>query len=112
MNIQKVFQNQPGLTIEITMLREDGRTPLDISGAVVRKIGFKKPKGGSVSFDAVLVTDGTDGKMQYVTSKGDLDEAGIWTVQGWVRMADGTEYPSERQAFEVGANSFDWSTVP
>ena len=62
-------------------------SPLDISSSGCRVIIIKKPVSGTeIRCTGSLVGDGTDGKMYYVTKTGDLDEVGIYNVQGYLEL--------------------------
>ena len=62
---------------------------LNISSASPIEIIFTKPDGTHVEKDAIFVTDGTDGKMKYVTVDGDLSASGLWQYQGRVTFING-----------------------
>lgn len=68
------------------LINEDG-IAVDLSTAAVKNILFGKPDGTVVTKPAAFVTSGVDGKITYSTIAGDLDEAGVWTVQGYVETA-------------------------
>ncbi|NIP55083.1 MAG: hypothetical protein GWN00_09825, partial [Aliifodinibius sp.] len=53
-----------------------------------------------VTKDGVFVTDGTDGKLQYTTIADDLDEIGIWHLQGYLVMNEGS-WHSNKVIFRV-----------
>ena len=91
-----------GLDIVVTLY---DRTVLinTLGTATVLTLIFKKPGGEVIERDAVLVTDGTDGKVHYVTVAGDLDRPGIWTVQGYFEMP-GWSGRSNTYTFPVGGN--------
>lgn len=55
---------------------------VDISAGTNLKMKFKKPDGTTVEKTAGFYTDGTDGKLLYTSIEGDIDQAGIWAVQG------------------------------
>ncbi len=85
----------------ILEVQEDG-SALDISSATTMKIRLEKQSGVVVEFTAVFATDGTDGLMQYVTESGDLDEAGVWTIQGFLILATPVgEWTSAKKQFQV-----------
>jgi len=82
---------------------QDGSSTIDISGATTKEIMLTAPDGGKLTKTATLTTDGTDGKMQYATVAGDLDEAGWWRLQGRVVLATGT-WSTDVTRFEVHQN--------
>jgi hypothetical protein len=76
---------------------------LDVSGATVKQIVLGKPSRVAVVKDAAFVTDGTDGLIHYVTIANDLDEVGVWRIQGYVVLPDGAWHTSVEE-FDVLEN--------
>jgi len=79
-----------GTVFRLTIKDQDGKI-VDVSSASTQQIKFKKPA------DAVVVTqtssfftDGTDGIIQYTTLINDLDQAGVWEIQGFVVITLGS----------------------
>lgn len=70
-----------GVKIVVQVLDQDGEI-IDIGGATGLKIKLQKPDGTAVDKTALLFSDGSDGKMYYATVSGDLDQAGLFLVQG------------------------------
>lgn len=93
-----------GTVFEITLLDTD-QAIFDLTSASTMEIRFKKPDptAATVVKTAVWTTDGTDGKMQYVTVANDLDMVGDWHLQGYVVTAQWTGFSSIGQ-FEVQPN--------
>lgn len=94
--------NDVGTAMEVTIVDQDSAV-VNISSATVREIVFKKPDGTSVTKTGVVVTDGTDGKMQHITVAGDLDVAGTWRIQGFVTIGSGS-WSSDVDSFVVRGN--------
>jgi hypothetical protein len=93
-----------GLSIELTIYANTTNLPKDVSGATVKRLRFKKPGGVSFEKDATFTTDGTDGKINYVTqSSSDIDRQGTWNVQAYLVLSDFTGYTSI-STFTVGTN--------
>lgn len=93
-----------GFAFQVTLLDDTTSIVLDVSGASAKVLWFQKPDGTTVEFPAAFVTDGTDGKIQYVTADGtDLDQAGTWKVQGVVTLP-GAKIHSDIGKFKVLAN--------
>lgn len=65
-------------------------TAMDISSASTVELILKSPSGVSKTKTASFTTDGTDGKIQYITVDGDLDEIGTWRIQSKVVIGSGT----------------------
>jgi len=85
--MEEVQLNSLGHIIEITVQNTaaDGtRSARDISGQTALKIFGKAPVSRTVqTWTAALTTDGTDGKMRYTTTAtSDLNESGVWKIQG------------------------------
>ena len=76
-----VQKNAIGVKIELTV-KEDGAVQ-NIGSASRKDMVLKKPITRSkITVTGVLSSDGTDGKYKYVTIANDLDEAGLWEIQG------------------------------
>lgn len=80
----------------------DDTTIVDISSATLT-FYFKKPGGTIVSEVGSLVTDGTDGRCQYVSEVGFFDVAGTWNFQVKVVLGDYT-WRTNIQEFKVHEN--------
>ena len=52
---------------------------------------------------AVFKTDGTDGKVQYTTVDGDLNEVGTWRIQAIINFAT-SSFRSNVKTFKVYEN--------
>jgi hypothetical protein len=76
---------------------------LDISTASPINIIFTRPDGTGFSREASLVTDGTDGKMEYTTAASELNVAGDWSYYGTVQFLNGY-WATTSVAFIVEAN--------
>jgi hypothetical protein len=68
-----------GTRFEVTVYED--AVALDISAATVKNFIFGKPSGDVVSVAAGFVTDGTNGKLYYLSTGTDLDEAGNWELE-------------------------------
>lgn len=78
--------------------------PLDLlaEGITTSEILLRDPDGNVDVKVAGFVTDGSDGRIQYTTVAGDLDEPGDWSLQGRVQDAGPTKlFHSEVQPFRV-----------
>ena len=90
-----------GTTLIVTIL-EDGSV-VDISSASSLQIIIKKPDATTLTKTGVFTTDGTDGKMQYVSIAGDFDQSGNYRIQGKVNLTSGN-YSSSVGSFKVHCN--------
>jgi len=93
-----------GTVFRLTITENDEVTVVDVSGATVKRLIFRSRSGVSRSRNASFTTDGTDGKIEYRTAAGDIDEAGRWWVQGYVELATGGKYYSVAKSFTVREN--------
>ena len=85
--MEEVQINAVGYIVEVTVQTRaaDGtRSARDISGQTLLQIFAKAPVSRTVqTWTAALTTDGTDGKLQYTTTAtSDLNESGVWKIQG------------------------------
>ena len=73
-----------GTIFEVTVV--EGDTVVDISNPTVLTIKLRKPSGAVVSHTATLSSDGTDGKLRYISIAGDIDQDGPWALQAYVEL--------------------------
>jgi hypothetical protein len=76
----KIHKYDIGTKFNFTILDESG-TVIDLSVATFKELRFSKPDGSVVTKTPTLTTNGTDGKVYYVTILNDLDQVGEWKVQ-------------------------------
>ena len=88
---------------QFTVTVQDGPTVVDISTASTKQLIFKKPGGTILTKSTAFVTDGTDGKMQYVSVDGDLSDDGVWKMQGKV-IIGGNTFSTDITSFKVYRN--------
>jgi len=81
------------------LVKQDG-TALDVSAATVLYIYLTKPSGTTVQKTAAKDTTGSDGKIRYNTVAGDLDESGVWRMQGYAETPAG-KWSGDETTFEV-----------
>lgn len=91
-----------GVQIVVQVLDQDDNV-VDIAGASALKIKFLKPDGTALDKTAVLYSDGTDGKIVYTTLTGDLDQAGLYQLQGKLNL-NSTPKSTRLGALVVAAN--------
>ena len=72
-----------------------------ISDATSKYMIFRKPGGTVVWKTGSFFTDGSDGKLQYTTVSGDLNEVGKWQLQPRVITPSG-EWTADIEEFFVG----------
>lgn len=89
---QEIHVNDQGTEFRVTI--KDNSVAVDISNATVLNIIFRKPDGTSLSVNADLYTDGTDGIIYYRTIFNDLDQSGLYKIQAYVEISGGAYYSS------------------
>jgi|TARA_R100000008_G_scaffold76973_1_gene57146 hypothetical protein len=82
---------------------KDSGAIVDISSASSITMIIKKPDQTTSTKTASFNSDGSDGKMKYVTVSGDLDQAGNYKIQGKVVIGSATYY-SSISTFKVYCN--------
>src|SRR4051812_7601925 len=106
--MQKFQNGAIGAIIRATVREEDDNGDLvvvNLAAVTQKNLIFRKPSGAVVTKTGVFYTNGADGKIQYVTIAGDIDEVGIWSFQGdFVFPASGYDGPSEIGNFKVLEN--------
>jgi hypothetical protein len=77
---------------------------LDLQNASVKQLKFKF--SSTVIRDAVFVTDGSDGKVKYITVHADLvfNKAGAWKIQGYVEIPSAGKWNTAIATVTVEAN--------
>ncbi|MAK37644.1 MAG: hypothetical protein CMC15_15910 [Flavobacteriaceae bacterium] len=97
----QIHVNDVGTTLIGTVL--DSGVAVDISSASSIQMLIKKPDQTTLTKTASFNSDGTDGKMKYVTISGDIDQAGNYKIQGKVVLGTAT-YFSSVSTFKVYCN--------
>ena len=98
---QSIRVNDTGTEFRIQITDED--VAVDLSSATTLQLIFKKPSGETLTVDAQLYTDGTDGIIYYNTVDGDIDESGVWKLQSYV-VVGSAAYSSTVGTFKVECN--------
>lgn len=88
--MQHLQKDAIGAAIELTVT-EDGEV-VDLSDVVTKNLIFRKPGGSQVEKLGAFVTDGSDGKLRYVTESGFLDRAGLWKIQAYLEFPETGAY--------------------
>lgn len=81
----------------------DEGVAVDLSAATTIQMIFKKPSGETLTVDANLYTDGTDGVIFYNTVDGDINESGMWRIQTYI-VVGAAIYSSTVGTFRVECN--------
>ncbi len=87
----------------VTVTQSDGTTPIDISQASSIFIYLYRPDGGLITGNASFLTDGTDGKIQYITQINDCNIQGIYKIQAKYIIGGATKR-TEKSSFVVEPN--------
>lgn len=91
-----------GETITLTLKDTDG-TAQDISSFTTRQVHVRSPKGTkTVTNTATFTTDGTDGKLDFSFSIGEIDRPGRW--EGQVELSK-TGGESKSDLFEMNVEA-------
>lgn len=98
----QVHLNDIGTVFEATFQDQDGSV-LDISGATTKQLIFVAPDGTKDTQSGSFTNTGADGKLQYTTVSGDIDQVGTWKWQGYIVLSSGTWY-SDIKTFSVLGN--------
>ncbi len=77
-----------GLSIRLRIKDSEGAV-VDLSTASTKRIDFRRPDRTEFSKTASLYTDGMDGIMFVNTSAGEINQEGIWEIQGYVVLGAG-----------------------
>jgi len=86
--LSKVYKYQSALRIELT-------AGVDITGATIKRIKYKKPSGVEGYWDA-SVSDASTGVIYYdVALQTEIDESGEWIFWAYITFADGRSAPGE-----------------
>ncbi len=101
MAVNEIHLNDLGTALRI--LVKDGTATVDISGASTKNIILKKPSGVVMTKTADFTTDGTDGKLEYITATADINEWGPWKIQANIITAS-TNFKSDIGEFTVYVN--------
>jgi hypothetical protein len=96
-----IHEGDIGTKLLITV-KDDGEV-VDISSASSLSIFIKRPDGITLTRTGVLETDGTDGQMYYTTVANDLNDAGVYKIQGLINFISGNFYTSTA-TFKVHCN--------
>ena len=97
----EIHVNDVGTRLIIT-IKESG-SAVDISSATSLQIVIKSPDTTTSTKNASLYTDGTDGKITYILTSGDVSVSGRYKIQAIVQIDGGTYY-SSIYTFKVHCN--------
>jgi hypothetical protein len=90
--MNQMHKNDFGTEIVLT-ITTDG-VPQNIGSSRARSFDFEAPSGSTFTRTATYKTDGTDGKLKYISQADDFDEAGTWKVQAYVEFGPDLPAPA------------------
>lgn len=99
--IEEIHKNDIGTKFLVTVM--DGAAVVDISSASEKKIIFRKPNKNILTTDGIFETDGTDGKIYYITVSDNLNIVGDWNIQAKITLPSGI-WSSSVARFTVYSN--------
>jgi hypothetical protein len=85
------------------LIVKDNGIVVDLSSNTGLTMYFRPVAGALLTRNAVLSTDGYDGKMQYTTVAGDLSVSGLWEIQGYIQFGSNS-WKTEVKQFQVYTN--------
>ena len=102
---EEVHYNDIGTVILVTVndCVSGTSTVLDLSGASTLELILQSPSGSSTTKTAIFDTDGTDGKIKYLSVDGDFNEVGTWRIQAKIAIGGGI-FRSDVGTFRVYEN--------
>ena len=98
----EIHKNDIGTVFKVTI--KDGSSSVDISTSTTKQLIFKKPSGQKLEANASYYTDGSDGIITYTTVDGDLNEEGMWKIQGKIILSGGNTFNTDLTSFKVHRN--------
>ncbi len=102
MSTPQVQQSDIGIALVIKIV-DQSNVAVDVSSAATIEFLFQKPDGTFVTVIGEFATDGTDGRVRYVTEANDLDIPGTWKYQTHVVMGPVSLYSTVGK-FKVKSN--------
>ena len=76
-------------------------TKMDLTHATVTQINVKPPSGNEMQWNASISGTATAGILSYTTSSGELAEHGVYNIQAYVELDDGSVYWGESTTLEI-----------
>tara|TARA_R110000744_G_scaffold104065_5_gene199328 strand:- start:338 stop:649 length:312 start_codon:yes stop_codon:yes gene_type:complete len=102
MPINEIHKGDIGTVFKVTI--KDGSEVVDISSSTTKQLIFKKPSGEKLEKAASYFTNGSDGIITYSTLDGDLDEEGMWKLQGKIILSGGNTFNTDLKSFKIHRN--------
>lgn len=86
-------QNNIGIQFIINVVKDDGSI-VDLSTCSNFTVVFTRPNKTTYSVSANLLNDGTDGKIEYISTSTDLTVVGRWKIQARYSKGGNIRYTS------------------
>ncbi len=99
-----------GTAFVVTIVDQEG-VVVNLQAVSLKRIRLEKPKSTgnprtvmdkTATFPAG--SDGSDGRIQYVTVADDLDVLGEWLIQAYIEEGASTKFHTSKEPFEVVRN--------
>lgn len=87
-----------GFIFNFTVKDQDG-DPVDVSTATTKKIILRKPDGSAMIDDVAFTSTGSDGKVRWWVSSGELDQVGDWQFQLYLVLSVNTYHSDIHNVF-------------
>ena len=92
-----------GIALVVTVTAQDGVTPINLSAAINPTIYILRPDQKLIVGGATFFTDGTDGKIQYITQSTDLTVQGVYKIQATYQFGGNIKH-TEKSVFCMEPN--------
>lgn len=100
--VTEIHVGDAGTAVRVHLIDQD-KVDVDVSGASSVQLTFVSPTNRRLTVPAAQVTDGRDGRVQYVLGAEDFDVAGPWRLQTRVTFTN-AEWNSNIVNFQVVGN--------
>jgi hypothetical protein len=89
-----IFVGDIGTSFSVTIKDKATSNIIPLQNATIKTFTLQRPNGSKVSRDALFATNGTDGKLKFITIDGDITLPGSYRLQAYVELPDGHWYTS------------------
>ena len=91
-----------GSIFEVTIMDYSLSTPtiVDVGAMTTSYFAFTRPDGVQTKYEVVLTTDGSDGKVNYVTVGTEFDTVGLWAWDCFIDMTS-VKYNTDTLTIDV-----------
>lgn len=86
--MDEIRKSDVGVKFLVTLQNPQG-TAEDVSAASLIRFHFVKPDRTVLSVTGAFEGTGADGKVQYTTVSGDIDQLGLWRYQVYITLSGG-----------------------